>query len=335
MAIRVAINGFGRIGRLVFRVLQDRGDFEVVAINELADEASVAHLLKYDSVHGRFAGEVEHAEGEIRVDGRSVKVTAERDPVALPWGDLGVDFCVEATGVFKSREACMKHVQAGARRVLLTVPPSDAVDAMVVMGVNEDVLRPEHQVLSAASCTTNCLAPMAKVVHDAFGIEKGLMTTVHAYTNDQRIADQFHRDLRRGRAGAVNIIPTTTGAARAVGQVIPELSGKMDGYALRVPVPAGSAVDLSLTLAKSTTADEVNATLKAAAEGAMRGVLAYTEDPIVSQDVVGDPHSSIVDGRCTMVMDGTFAKLVSWYDNEWGYSHRVADLMAKAVSLGS
>ncbi len=336
MAIKVGINGFGRIGRLVFRVLQERDDFEVVAINDLADEKSLAHLLKYDSVHGRYPGTVEAGEGQITVDGKVVKTCAERDPAALPWGDLGVDFCVESTGVFATQEACMKHVEAGAKKVLLTVPPKGDIDAMVVMGVNEEVLKAGHKVISNASCTTNCLAPMAKVIHDAFGIENGLMTTVHAYTNDQRIADMIHKDMRRARAGAANIIPTTTGAARAVGKIIPSLNGKLDGYALRVPVPDGSVVDLTANLGKTTTVDEINATLKAAAEGPLKGILAYTEDPIVSSDIVHDPHSSIIDGGATMVGDGgKVAKIISWYDNEWGYSNRVVDLMAKAHSLGS
>jgi len=336
MAIRVAINGFGRIGRLVFRVLSQRDDFEVVAINDLADSGSIAHLLKYDTVHGRYSDTVTAKEGGIVVAGREIKTLAERDPANLPWSDMKIDFCVESTGVFATQEACMKHVAAGAKKVLLTVPPKGDIDAMVVMGVNEEMLKAEHRVISNASCTTNCLAPFAKVLHESFGIERGLMTTVHAYTNDQRIADMIHKDMRRARAGAANIIPTTTGAARAVGKIIPDLSGKLDGFALRVPVPDGSVVDLVATVNKSVTVEQVNAALKAAAEGPMAGILAYTEDPIVSSDVVGDSHSSLIDGLSTMVMDGgKLVKVVSWYDNEWGYSNRVVDLMAKAHALGS
>ena len=336
MTIKVAINGFGRIGRLVFRVLAERDGYEVVAINDLAPASSLAHLLKYDTVHGRYPGTVLPSEGAIVVDGRDVTCLAERDPASLPWGELGVDFAVESTGIFATKEACMKHVTAGAKKVLLTVPPKDQIDAMVVMGVNEEILRPEHQVISNASCTTNCLAPIAKVLHENFGIERGLMTTVHAFTNDQPIADMVHKDMRRARAGASNIIPTTTGAARAVGKVIPDLSGKLDGFALRVPVPDGSVVDLVCDLAKPASKDEVNAALKAAADGPMRGILAYTEDPIVSSDIVHNPHSSVVDGLCTMAIDGgKQIKVVSWYDNEWGYSSRVVDLMTKAHDLSA
>jgi glyceraldehyde 3-phosphate dehydrogenase len=334
MAIRVAINGFGRIGRLVFRVLQEREGCEVVAINDLAAASSLAHLLKYDTVHGRYPGTVEAGEGAIVVDGQPVQCLAERDPANLPWGELNVDFAVESTGIFTTREACMKHVAAGAKKVLLTVPPKDEIDAMIVMGVNDEMLKADHKVISNASCTTNCLAPMAKVIHEAFGIERGLMTTVHAYTNDQRIADMVHSDMRRARAGAANIIPTTTGAARAVGKVIPELAGKLDGFALRVPVPDGSVVDLVANLTKPASKEEINAVLKVAAEGPLKGILAYTEDPIVSSDVIHDPHSSVIDGLCTMSIDGgKQIKVVSWYDNEWGYSNRVVDLMLKAHSL--
>ncbi len=335
MAIRVAINGFGRIGRLVFRVLKERTGYEVVAINDLAPSKALAHLLKYDTVHGRYPGVVEGRDGGIVVDGVETKVIGERDPAALPWGDHGIDFVVEATGIFASQEQCMKHVEAGAKKVLLTVPPKGDVDAMIVMGVNEDELKAEHRVISNASCTTNCLAPMAKVLHDTFGIERGLMTTVHAYTNDQRTADMIHSDLRRARAAAANIIPTTTGAARAVGKVIPALAGKLDGYALRVPVPDGSVVDLTANLGKAASVEEINAALRAAAEGPMKGVLAYTDDPIVSSDIVHDSHSSIIDGGATMVNDGgKLVKVVSWYDNEWGYSNRVVDLLTKAHGLG-
>ncbi|MEE2886411.1 MAG: type I glyceraldehyde-3-phosphate dehydrogenase [Planctomycetota bacterium] len=335
MAIRVAINGFGRIGRLVFRVLQERDGYDVIAINDLAPASSLAHLLKYDTVHGRYPGTVEAGDGTIMVDGEAVQVCSERDPGDLPWEQLGIDFVVESTGFFATQELCMKHVTAGAKKVLLTVPPKGDIDAMIVMGVNEDQLSAEHKVISNASCTTNCLAPIAKVLHEAFGIESGLMTTVHAFTNDQRIADMIHSDMRRARAGASNIIPTTTGAARAVGKVIPSLNGKLDGFALRVPVPDGSVVDLVANLSKPASKEDINAALKAAAEGPMKGVLCYTEDPIVSSDIVHDPHSSVVDGLSTMSMDGgKQVKIVSWYDNEWGYSNRVVDLLTKAHNLG-
>ena len=336
MAIRVAINGFGRIGRLVFRVLAERGGYEIVAINDLAPSTSLAHLLKYDSVHGRFGRTVEAGEGQIVVDGTPIKALAERDPANLPWAELGVDFVVESTGVFVTKDDCMKHVSAGASKVLLTVPPKGEVDAMIVMGVNEDALKPNHTVISNASCTTNCLAPLAKVLHEAFGIERGLMTTVHAYTNDQRIADMVHKDMRRARSGATNIIPTTTGAARAVGKVIPALNGKLDGYALRVPVPDGSVVDLTANLTKPVSIEDINGALEAAANAELAGILAYTEDPIVSSDIVHDPHSSIIDGLATLVADGgKIVKVVSWYDNEWGYSNRVVDLLTKSHNMSA
>ncbi len=336
MTIRVAINGFGRIGRLVFRVLKERKGFEVVAINDLADAKSLAHMLKYDSVHGRYAGTVEAGEGEIKVDGVSTKVLGAKDPATLPWKAMNVDFVVESTGIFTSKADCMKHVEAGAKKVLLTVPPKDDVDAMIVMGVNDETLKAAHKIISNASCTTNCLGPVAKVIHDAFGIERGLMTTVHAYTNDQRTNDMIHKDLRRARAAAVNIIPTTTGAARAVGKVIPALKGKLDGYSLRVPVPDGSVIDLTANLSRPATVEEINTALKKAAEGPLKGIMAYTDEPIVSSDIVGDPHSSIVDGACTMVTDGgKLVKIVSWYDNEWGYSNRVVDLLVKSHQLGA
>jgi glyceraldehyde 3-phosphate dehydrogenase len=330
MKLRVAINGFGRIGRLVFRILQQRGH-QVVAINDLADAKSLGLLLQYDTVHRRYPGRVEGSESAIVVDGTEIRALKEKDPANLPWRAMEVDFVVESTGVFTTREACMKHVQAGAKRVLLTVPPKDEVDAMIVMGVNETELRPEHRVISNASCTTNCLAPLAKVLHEAFGIERGLMTTVHAYTNDQNIADMIHKDLRRARAGAMNIIPTTTGAARAVGKVIPELKGKLDGYALRVPVVDGSVVDLTADLRRAASVADVNRALREAAEGKLNGILGYTEDPIVSSDIIGDSRSSLVDGAATMAGDnGKIVKVVSWYDNEWGYSSRVVDLMEYA-----
>ncbi len=337
MTIRVAINGFGRIGRLVFRAMLEReGKFDIIAINDLADASGLAHMLKYDTVHGRFPGTVEHDEESLTVNGKRTQITKERDPAQLPWAKMDIDFAVEATGVFSSRADCQKHIDAGARRVLLTVPPKDEVDAIVVMGVNDAALKKEDRIISNASCTTNCLAPLAKVLNDSFGIERGVMTTVHAYTNDQKTADMIHKDLRRARAAAQNIIPTTTGAAKAVGAVIPELKGKLDGYALRVPVPDGSIVDLAVNLKQAVTVDQVNAALKAAAEGPMKGVLAYTEDPIVSSDILHDPHSSVVDGKCTMIVDGgQLVKVTSWYDNEWGYSNRVVDLIEKSYSMGN
>jgi glyceraldehyde 3-phosphate dehydrogenase len=335
MSIKIAINGFGRIGRTVFRIAHRRDDLEVVAINDLTNAKTLAHLLKYDSVMGRFDGQVTAGDGWIEVDGRRIEISAERDPAALKHADHGVDVCIEATGVFATREACQKHIDAGAKRVVLTVPPKDAIDNMVVLGVNHQTLEPGHKIISNASCTTNCLAPLAKALDDAFGIEHGLMTTVHAYTNDQRILDLPHSDLRRARAAADNIIPTTTGAARAVGKVLPNLAGKLDGMAMRVPVKCGSVVDLVAKLSKSVTIDEVNAAVeKAAADESMLGVLEYCADPIVSGDVLGNPHSSVFDALSTMVMNGDTVKVVSWYDNEWGYSNRVCDLVAYAHSVG-
>ncbi len=334
MAIRIAINGFGRIGRNVFRILSKNQKFEVVAVNDLGTPDMLAYLLKYDSVHGRFDGQVSHGEGKIVVNGKDVKVFAEKDPAKLPWKDLAVDFAVESTGIFTAKAECQRHLDAGAKRVLLTVPAKDEIDATIVMGVNDKALKKEHKIISNASCTTNCLGPLAKVLHDRFGIAHGLMTTVHAYTNDQRILDVLHKDPRRARAAAVNIIPTTTGAAKAVGLVIPELKGKLHGMALRVPVTDGSVTDLVATLNRDVTVAEVNAALKEAAMGPMKGILEYTEDAIVSSDIVGNPHSSIIDGQSTMVMEKRMVKAVSWYDNEWGYSNRCVDLMALASSLG-
>ncbi len=329
MATKIGINGFGRIGRNVFKILRDAPEFEVVAINDLTDAKTLAHLLKYDTVSGVYKRKVEVGDGAFVVDGETSKVIAERDPSKLPWGDLGVELVLESTGVFRAKDQCLMHVQAGAKKVLLSVPPKDAIDAVVVMGVNDDTLKDTDQVVSNASCTTNCLAPMAKVINDTFGIKRGLMTTVHAYTNDQNVADLPHSDLRRARAAAESIIPTTTGAARAVGEVLPELKGKLDGMAMRVPVPDGSVVDLVAELEKNTTADDVNAALKAAADGPLKGILEYCVDPIVSCDIIGNPASSIIDSLLTTVMDGNFAKIVSWYDNEWGYSNRCVDLFRK------
>ncbi len=335
MAIKVAINGFGRIGRLVFRNIMEKGNIEVVQINDLTNAKTLAHLLKYDSVHGVYNKNISVDGDCIVVDGKKIKVSAEKDPAALPWGELKVDVVVESTGVFRSREAVAKHLTAGAKKAILTVPAKDEIDATIVLGVNDSALKPEHQIVSNASCTTNCLAPVVKVLHDKFGIESGLMTTVHSYTNDQMVLDLPHSDLRRARAAAVSIIPTTTGAAKAVGKVIPELKGKLDGFAMRVPTPDGSVVDLTAILKTEVTKEDINAAMKAAAEGPMKGILEYTEDPIVSIDIVHNPASSVFDSLSTMVMGGTgkFVKVVSWYDNEWGYSCRVVDLLVKMASL--
>jgi glyceraldehyde 3-phosphate dehydrogenase len=334
MPLRIGINGFGRIGRNVFRIMAQSPEiFEVVGINDLGDAEMLAYLLKYDSVHGRFNAEVEAAEGAIVVNGKSIQITAERDPANLPWGDLNVDFVVEATGIFNTRAACQKHIDAGASKVILTVPAKDEIDNTVVLGVNDETLTADQKIISNASCTTNCLGPMAKVLNDTFGLEHGLMTTVHAYTNDQRILDVLHSDPRRARAAADNIIPTSTGAAKAVGIVIPELAGRLDGMAMRVPVTDGSVVDLVATLSRDVTVEEVNSALKAAADGPMKGVLVYTDDAIVSSDVVGESCSSLIDGKATMVMNGNVVKVISWYDNEWGYSNRVCDLIEKSASL--
>ncbi|MBI4575153.1 MAG: type I glyceraldehyde-3-phosphate dehydrogenase [Planctomycetes bacterium] len=335
MAIRVGINGFGRIGRIVYRALARKADFEVVAINDLTDARSLATLLRYDSVHGRFEGEIrlDGADAMV-VNGRRVTMLQVRDPAELPWRSMKVDFAVESTGVFPNRAGCQKHLDAGAGRVLLTVPPKDAIDAVIVMGVNQEALRPEHRIISNASCTTNCLAPVAKVLHESFGVEKGLMTTVHAYTNDQRVADLIHTDLRRARAAAINIIPTSTGAARAIGEVIPELKGRMDGLAMRVPVADGSLVDLTVLTSRKVSREEVNTAMRTAAAGPMKGILEYTEDPIVSSDVVGNPHSSVFDAGSTQVCGGNLVKVTSWYDNEWAYSCRVVDLMKFSHGLG-
>jgi len=336
VTIRVAINGFGRIGRLTFRNLVRRSDdFEVVAINDLTDNKTLRTLLKYDSIHGRFDGDVEYDDDNLIVDGKAIRALAERNPSDLPWGDLGVDIVVESTGIFTARGGDGKagyssHIDAGAKKVILSAPAKDGADLTVVLGVNEHLLTPEMQCVSNASCTTNCLAPVAKVLHEQYGIESGLMTTVHAYTNDQRMQDMPHPDLYRARAGAQNIIPTSTGAAKAVGLVIPELDGKLTGIALRVPVPTGSVVDLTVNLGKATTAEAINNAIREAAEGPLKGILKYTEDPLVSTDIVGDPHSSIFAPDFTQILggEGTFAKVVSWYDNEWGYSNRTTDLCA-------
>jgi glyceraldehyde 3-phosphate dehydrogenase len=327
MAVKVAINGFGRIGRLFFRAAHGADGVEIVAINDLADAETLAMLLKYDSVHGRFKGKVT-ADGEaLVVDGTTIPVLGEKVPANLPWGEMGVEIVVESTGVFRTKEGMQGHIDAGAKKVLLSAPPKGDIDATIVFGVNDDTLKPTDVFVSNASCTTNCLAPVVKVLHDSFGVEYGLMTTCHAYTNDQRPADMIHKDLRRARACAVNIIPTTTGAAAAVGKVIPELNGKLNGFALRVPVVDGSVVDLTAVVGRDVTAEEVNAAMKAAADGPMKGILEYSEDPIVSSDIIGNPASSVFDAPMTMVMEGRMVKVVSWYDNEWGYSTRCVELV--------
>ena len=324
---KVAINGFGRIGRLTFKALLKKSNIEVVAINDLTDIATLAHLLKYDSVHGRFDGTVSTSEDGIIVNGKNIKVTAEREPKNLPWASLGVDVVLESTGFFLDEAGAGQHIQAGAKKVVISAPAKGGVPT-VVLGVNDDTMTGEETILSNASCTTNCLAPMAKVLDDAFGIEKGYITTVHAYTSDQKLHDAPHRDLRRARAGAYSIIPTSTGAAKAVGLVLPHLQGKLDGIAMRVPIPDGSLTDLTVVLKKDTTKEEINAAMKAAAEGPMKGILEYTEDPIVSIDIVGNPHSNIFDSQLTSVQ-GNLAKVVGWYDNEAGYSNRAADLIER------
>lgn len=326
--MRVAINGFGRIGRAVFRLLDGRPGAEVVAVNDLADDEVLAYLLRHDTVMRGFKGRVA-VEGDIlRTDHQTVKMLEVRDPAELPWKELGVQYVVEATGVFRKREQCALHLQAGASKVVLTVPAKDEVDATIVMGVNEETLEPEHRIVSNASCTTNCLAPLAAVLDREFGIEAGLMTTVHAYTNDQRLADVPHSDWRRSRAAAENTIPTSTGAARAVGKVLPQLKGRLDGMAMRVPIPDGSVVDLVATLRRSASVQSVNDALRAASQtDRMRRVLAYSDGPLVSSDIIGDSHSSIFDAPLTQVIGSTFVKVLSWYDNEWGYSNRVVDLL--------
>lgn len=334
MAIKVGINGFGRIGRNTFRVLAERNNFETVAINDLTDAGTMAHLLKYDSVFGKFKGSVQAADAtKIIVNGKAVRVSSEKDPSKLPWKELGVDIVLESTGVFTSRAECQKHLDAGAKYVILSAPAKDRVDATIVMGVNDHILTGDERVVSNASCTTNCLAPLVRVLHENFKVVRGFMTTCHAYTNDQRILDLVHRDLRRARSAAVNVIPTTTGAAKAVGEVIPELKGKIDGIALRVPVQDGSIVDFVCVVEKSCDEKQVNAAMKKAAGGTLKEILEYTEDPIVSSDIIGNPHSCIFDALSTKVMDKTFVKVIAWYDNEWGYSNRCVDLMAKLASL--
>jgi len=333
MAVKVGINGFGRIGRNVFRAAHAAGaDLEFVAVNDLTDPGTLAHLLKYDSILGRFPGEVEAGERSISVDGKELEVLSERDPAALPWAELGADVVIESTGLFTGREDAAKHLEAGAKKVIISAPAKDP-DVTVALGVNFDTYdREQHHIISNASCTTNCLAPLAKVLHEAFGIEQGLMTTIHAYTADQRLQDMPHKDLRRARAAAINLIPASTGAAKAIGLVLPDLEGKINGVAVRAPVPTGSVVDLVCNVGREALAEEINEAVKSAAEGPLEGILAYTEEPIVSSDIVGDPHSSIFDADQTMVIDGTMVKAVAWYDNEWGYSNRCVELAAKVLA---
>jgi glyceraldehyde 3-phosphate dehydrogenase len=333
--IRIAINGFGRIGRAVFRLLADDPGVEVVAINDIADPETIAYLTRYDTVHGRFPGTVTIEEGRLRAGRQAVRLLKEPEPRRLPWKALGVEIVVEATGKFRTRDRAGEHLEAGARRVVLTVPAKDDVDATIVLGVNDSDLRPEHRIVSNASCTTNCLAPVAKVLHERFGIVKGIITTVHAYTNDQRLADVPHSDLRRSRAATENIIPTTTGAARAVGKVLPELKGKLDGIAMRVPVMDGSTVDLVAELAVQTTVRDINRAIQEASETPpLRGILEYTEEPLVSSDVIRNPHSAIFDGLSTRLLGGSFVKVLAWYDNEWGYASRVVDLIRRLAAMG-
>ena len=333
MPVRVGINGFGRIGRNFFRAAKEAGaDLDFVAVNDLTDAKTLGHMLKYDSILGPYPGTVEVDGTDLIIDGDRLRVLAERDPGALPWGDLGADVVVESTGFFTDRENAAKHLDGGAKKVIISAP-AKGEDVSVVLGVNFDEAydKDNHHVISNASCTTNCLAPFAKVVNDTVGIKHGLMTTIHAYTADQRLQDMPHSDLRRARAAAINLVPTSTGAAKAVGLVLPELNGKLHGFAIRAPIPTGSVVDLTFEASRATSVDEVNAAMKAAAEGPLQGIMQYTEDPIVSSDIVKNPHSSIVDGLLTSVLDDTLVKVVSWYDNEWGYSNRLVDLVQKVL----
>ncbi len=327
MSIKVGINGFGRIGRNVFRVIAEREGIDVLAINDLTDARTLSILLKYDSVHGRFNGEVGTKDNALVVKGKEVRLTKERDPASLPWKELGVEVVIESTGIFTTKADCEKHLEAGAKKVILSAPAKDQLDATIVMGINDNDLKPEHKIVSNASCTTNCLGPLVKVINDSFGIEKGLMTTIHAYTNDQKVADLMHSDLRRARAAAINIIPTTTGAAKAIGEVIPELKGKLDGMAMRVPVANGSVTDLVASVKKSVSIEEINNVIKAASESELKGILEYCEDPIVSSDIIDNAHSCIFDSLSTYVIGDNLVKVIGWYDNEWGYSNRMVDLI--------
>jgi glyceraldehyde 3-phosphate dehydrogenase len=334
VTVRIGINGFGRIGRSVFRILAGREGFEVVAINDLATNDHLAYLLRYDTVMGVFDADVRTDGTSMTVNGRRIAMTEEKDPAKIPWREHSVDVVVESTGKILTRDGLAKHLASGARKVVLTVPAKDEIDAMIVMGVNDETLRPEHRLVSNASCTTNCLAPIAKVLDARFGLEEGLMTTIHAYTNDQRLADVPHKDLRRSRAAAENIIPTTTGAARAVGKVLPQLKGRLDGIAMRVPVPDGSIVDLTCRLRAKPTRDEVNAAVREAAEGPLARIVEYSEAPLVSSDIIGNPHSAIFDALSTRAEGDGFVKVLAWYDNEWGYSNRVVDLVERLAAIG-
>ena len=334
MTIRIGINGFGRIGRVFFRALAGHPEFEVVGINDLTDTKTLAHLLKYDSVHGRYAGTVEAGADSLIINGKTIKVLASKDPAELPWKALGVEYAVESTGHFTDRAGAGKHIAAGAKKVVISAPAKDP-DLTVVLGVNEDTYKPaEHHIVSNASCTTNCLAPVVKVLHDTFGVKRGQMTTIHSYTNDQKILDFPHKDLRRARAAAMSMIPTSTGAAKAIGIVLPELKGKIDGFSMRVPTPNVSVVDFVCELGKAADEKAINAALKAASEGKMKGILGYTEDPVVSSDFKGDGRSSIFDALSTMALTDKFVKVMAWYDNEWAYSERVADLIDFMVKKG-
>ena len=333
MTTFVGINGFGRIGRSVCRILSQRDDIDVVAVNDLFDNEQLAYLLKYDTVMGVFPGEVRHDEKAMYVDGKTIVMTDHRDPAEIPWKELGVQVVVESTGVFRNRQPLEKHLQAGAEKVVLTVPAKDEIDATIVMGVNDDQLKPEHRIVSNASCTTNCLAPIAKILDDSFGIEEGFITTVHAYTNDQRLADVPHKDFRRSRAAGENIIPTTTGAARAVGKVLPQLKGRLDGMAIRVPVPDGSIVDLVCRMGKKPSVEDVNTAVREVAGGPMKTIVEYSEAPLVSSDIIGNPHSGIFDALSTKSTGDGYIRILSWYDNEWGYSNRVVDMIDRLMSF--
>ncbi len=333
MSIKVGINGFGRIGRNVYRVIAEREDIDVLAINDLTDARTLSILLKYDSVHGRFNGEVGTKDNTLVVKEKEIRLTKERDPASLPWKELGVEVVIESTGIFTTKADCEKHLEAGAKKVILSAPAKDQLDATIVMGINDNDLKPEHKIVSNASCTTNCLGPLVKVINDSFGIEKGLMTTIHAYTNDQKVADLMHSDLRRARAAAINIIPTTTGAAKAIGEVIPELKGKLDGMAMRVPVANGSVTDLVATVKKNVSIEEINNVIKTASENELKGILEYCEDPIVSSDIIDNAHSCIFDSLSTYVIGDNLVKVIGWYDNEWGYSNRMVDLTERIAKI--
>ncbi len=330
---RIAINGFGRIGRTITRIAKLHGHYDVVAVNDLVSAEDLAYAFRYDSIHGIYPGEVSVDGNRMQIDGDPFEVLSERDPAKLPWSELGVDYVVESSGQFRRLEELEQHLAAGAKRVILTVPSKDPLAATLVTGVNDHVITPEAKIISNASCTTNCAAPMAKVLHEAFGIRRGLLTTVHAYTSDQRLIDSPHKDLRRSRNAATNIVPTSTGAARAIGQVLPELAGRLDGMAMRVPVPDGSLVDLTVEVEKTASVEAVNEAMAAAAEGPLKGILAYCTDPIVSSDIIGNPHSVIYDGLLTQVLEGAMVKAIGWYDNEWGYSTRVEELISRVAAM--